>query len=273
MYLWQRLASPSWWAANQEDVTAEGGNDLAVIERPDRKRLTIEIACRTRFRASELRQRFNGRVTKLPRNWLKHFSRSQKTKPLNVGKRLLITADTLSLLRSRPQGCSHLVIPAGAAFGTGQHATTAMSLRLLEELTRPWKPGWSMVDLGTGSGIFALSAKKLGAGDVVAIDNDPVAISTAKGNARLNGIAGINFQVGDAKAFRPSRDAEVVIANLFSQLLVQVLPKLRSVGWFILSGVMRDQERDVTTAVRRNGFVVVTVRRRGKWIAALTRTA
>src|SRR4029077_14721011 len=84
-----------------------------------------------------------------------------------------------------------LVIPAGVAFGTGEHATTAMSLRLLEQLTRGWRAGWSLVDLGTGSGILALAAKKLGAGEVVGIDIDAIAISTARSNSCVNKLRGV----------------------------------------------------------------------------------
>src|SRR5947208_3257064 len=86
-----------------------------------------------------------------------------------------------------------LVIPASAAFGTGQHTTTAMSLRLLERLTREWKNSWSLADLGTGSGILALAAERFGAGRVVGIDIDPKAISVAKANARLNKIDNVDL--------------------------------------------------------------------------------
>jgi ribosomal protein L11 methyltransferase len=277
MYLWQRLAPLDWWSANEEEVRGKGGTELAIIERPGRKRLTLEISCRTQARAIALRRRFGGRVTKLKRDWVKRFTRPQKSPPLNFGKRLVVTnADGASASRvqaasasSRRQGRSHIVIPAGAAFGTGQHSTTAMSLRLLERLTRGWNSGWSMLDLGTGSGIFALAAKRFGAGHVTAIDIDPVAISTAKENARLNRITGVKFQVADALKLRPLAGVNVVTANLFSELLIQVLPRVRGAQWLILSGVMRDQERDVACELKRNRIDIVTIRRRGKWIALL----
>ena len=290
MYLWQRLAPPEWWAANEVHFGENSGIDVAVIERPDRKQLTIEVCCRSRTRATWLQRRFGGRVRKLGRNWRKQFTRPERYKPLHIGKRLIITnvGGTLAsqLQRTSAQspgqgparivyakrcgrGRFHIVIPAGAAFGTGQHATTAMSLRLLEELTRRWKPGWSMADLGTGSGIFALAAKRLGARHVIGVDTDPIAISTAKANARLNRIRGVDFQVGDVRRWRLPVDVNVGTANLFSELLIEVLPKLRPVPWLILSGVMRHQERDVCRALKRNAFAVLTVRRRGKWVALL----
>ena len=104
---------------------------------------------------------------------------------IKVGKRLVIAGkvdfQTLkAFVLNKPR---LLVIPASAAFGAGEHATTAMSLRLLERLTREWKNSWSLADLGTGSGILALAAKRFGAGRLVGIDIDPKAISIAKANA------------------------------------------------------------------------------------------
>src|SRR5213079_2251151 len=103
-----------------------------------------------------------------------------------------------------------LIIPAGVAFGTGEHATTAMSLRLLEKLTRRWKPGWSIVDLGTGSGILALAGKRFGANRVIGIDNDPTAIATAKENARLNKIDNVDFRVTDVRRWKPPPKIDIV---------------------------------------------------------------
>jgi ribosomal protein L11 methyltransferase len=164
-----------------------------------------------------------------------------------------------------------LVIPASAAFGTGEHATTAMSLRLLERLTRKWKQGWSLADLGTGSGILALAAKRFGAGSVTGIDIDPKAISIAKANARLNKIGRVNFRLGDFRKWNPTHTRDVVAANLYSELLIEILPKLKPCNWLILSGVLRTQEREFLRVLRRNNIEIVNVKRRGKWIAVAAR--
>lgn len=272
MYLWQRLAAVSWWSHHQDQIRSDGGNDLAIIERPGRKRFVLEISCRTRVRAERLRRRFGGRVVRLPPDWLARFARAQKTKPLRIAQRLVIS-NVGGTRQSRRQGRSHIVIPAGAAFGTGQHPTTAMSLRMLEDLTRQWKPGWSIVDLGTGSGIFALAAKCLGARRVIAIDIDPVAISTAKANATLNRIKRIQFKVADVRTWHIPTGLSVVTANLFSELLIEILPKLKRVPRVIVSGIMREQERAVRRALKQNGFALQTVHRRGKWIAAVATCA
>jgi len=251
MYLWRRRASQRWWSDNEKRLRDAAGDQLAIIDEAGRKRLQFEVASPSRAELQSLVKEFGGRVEKLPGDWLKRFSRQQKTKPIEI----------------RDQ---KLIIPAGVAFGTGEHATTAMALRMLEKLTRRWKPGWSIVDLGTGSGILALAAKRFGAARVIGIDNDPLAIATAKENAQLNRIGSVQFRVGDVRRWKSSRQIDIVTANLFSELLIKILPKLKAARWLILSGILRNQERDVTRVVRRHKIDIVQVRRRGKWVAILT---
>jgi ribosomal protein L11 methyltransferase len=144
-----------------------------------------------------------------------------------------------------------------------------MSLRFLERLTSKWKDGWSLADLGTGSGIFALAAKRFGAGNVTGIDIDPKAISIAKANARLNKIDNVDFRLRDLRKWSPTDTRDVVAANLYSELLIEILPKLRRCNWLILSGVLRSQEDKLLRALRRNTIETVNVKRRGKWTAIL----
>jgi len=256
MYLWRRSAGEKWLRRNETELRAIVGDQLAIIERLNRKRLQLEATSKCRAELQSLAKRFGGQIKKLPRDWLKRSLR-RKTKPLRVGSK-------------------RLIIPAGTAFGTGEHATTAMSLRLLQKISREWKRGWSVVDLGTGSGILALAAKLLGATRVVGIDNDPIAISTAKQNARLNKIRGVQFQVADVRHWQLPRKSrlrrgyggqvDIVTANLFSELLIEILPKLRRAR-LILSGILREQERDVRRAFARNRIDIVDLLRRGKWVA------
>src|SRR5439155_21516425 len=132
-----------------------------------------------------------------------------------------------------------------------EHATTAMSLRLLEEVTRGTEPKF-VVDLGTGSGILALAAKCFGARRVVGIDIDPTAISTAKASAHLNKIDNIDFQLGDVRRWKPAGAIEFVTTNLSSELLIEILPKLKRSNWLMLSGVLLAQEKEFLCALRRN---------------------
>ena len=210
---------------------------------------------------------------------MQRFSREQNSKPIKIGKRLVISNVGGTLVsrqrKSEHKDPSHLVIPAGAAFGTGDHATTAMSLRLLEEVSRKLKPGWSLVDLGTGSGILALAAKRFGAQRVIAMDNDAQAIATARENARMNRIDDVYFRIGDVRRWRSAHKIDIVTANLFSELLIEILPKLkRSLkhnGRMILSGVLRTQERELRRALRFQKVDIMKVRRVEEWVAMLAK--
>jgi ribosomal protein L11 methylase PrmA len=207
-----------------------------------------------------------------------------------------------------------LLIPAGPAFGTGDHATTAVSLQMLERLTRvsgaraaspltPVRLGlsaasrnfseksvssasrrrmqadnlpspereFSMLDLGTGSGILALAAKKFGAGKVIAIDQDPIAIATAKKNAQRNKTEQVDFRVADVRRWKFPARIDIITANLFSKLLIEILPKLKCAEWLILSGVLREQQPELVRALKANRMSILGTRRRGKWIALLGR--
>src|SRR2546423_2741402 len=276
MFVWRKRASAAWLAANEAPLGEIGGRRLAIISRPDRKSAIAEIAGSSRRNLEKIRSRFGGMIEKLPRDWLKEFSRSQKLEPIKIGNRLTIYRSVTSKNRSRNKNRS-LLIPAGAAFGTGEHPTTAMSLRLLERCTRFWgaqaaslrspEPERTLLDLGTGTGILALAAARFGAKRVIAIDDDPVAIATARANARRNKLDNIDFRVADVRRWSFPRRIEIITANLFSELLIEIVPKLKRTQRVILSGILRDQEAQFVRALKRNGIAIVETRRRGKWIA------
>jgi ribosomal protein L11 methyltransferase len=278
MFVWRKRASAVWLAANEAPLREIGAQRLAIISRADRKSAIAEVAGSSRRNLEKIRSRFGGTIEELPRDWLKKFSRSQKLEPIKIGNRLTIYRSVTSKKRSRNKNRS-LVIPAGAAFGTGEHATTAMALRLLERCTRFWgaqagslrppEKEWTLLDLGTGSGILALAAKRFGAEKVIAIDHDSIAIATAKENAQRNEIDNIDFQVAEVQRWRFPRRIDIITANLFSELLIEILPKLKRAQRLILSGILREQEPQLVRALKRNRIAVVEARRRGKWIAIL----
>jgi ribosomal protein L11 methyltransferase len=92
-----------------------------------------------------------------------------------------------------------------------------MSLRLLEEVARRFPPGWRLLDIGTGTGILALAARRLGAGEALGIDIDPLAVAHAGQNARLNHISKAKFLVTDVLRWKAPAHYEVVTANLFQR--------------------------------------------------------
>jgi len=303
VYLWRRTAEIRWVKAHEDLLQAHAHGQLVIVRRPERKRLELEIVCRSRSDSSALLTEFGGRIEALPRNWLERFARGD-AKRIKIGKRLMVVRSMNELRRCSvrlvrrslgeggcPQRSPHhrarpdalrtahpaahtikpalLVIPASLAFGTGEHATTAMSLRFLEQVTRRWKRGWSLVDLGTGSGILALASKCFGGGRVIGIDNDPAAISMAKSNARLNKIRGATFQLGDVHRWNRVQMTDVITANLYSGLLIEMLPKLSGSGWLILSGILRSQKHEFVDALHRNHLDVIDMKRRGNWMAFL----
>jgi ribosomal protein L11 methyltransferase len=158
------------------------------------------------------------------------------------------------------------------AFGTGAHATTLNCLRFLVDFasTRTGS-NWTALDLGCGSGILALAARQLGAKQVLAADFDPECVRITRENSEANGLRGVTVRKLDVLTWEPQAKFDLVAANLYSTILVAIAPKLaRSIapgGMLIFSGVMRDQEAEVSTAFKKAGLKVTETKRQGKWVA------
>ena len=271
MILWRKQVTPRWLVANEPLLEEIAASDLVVISRPGKVRSLVQVICRRRAGAQKLVREFGGVARVLPRNWLEFAQKQEAHAPIRIGRRLEIVSEPTrsSKVRNMPL----LVIPAAGAFGTGEHATTAMSLRLLEEITRNRRLSWRLLDAGTGTGVLALAARHLGAREVLGLDNDPQAVAHARQNARLNHISRTRFIAADLLRWKPSARYEVVTANLFSELLIAALPTfrhaLRAKGYLIASGILHGQAEAVARALRRNAFQLEKQRRRGKWITFL----
>jgi len=161
-------------------------------------------------------------------------------------------------------------INMGLAFGTGEHATTALCLDWLEHHVTP---GSTLLDYGCGSGILALAALALGAGKAFAVDNDGQALTATRANADLNGVADRLFvALPDAL---PTVSVDVLAANILAGPLVELAPTfaelVRPGGWLVLSGILEPQAERVATAyspyfeglerAARDGWVRLTARR------------
>jgi len=161
-----------------------------------------------------------------------------------------------------------IIIEPSTGFGTGHHATTRLCLLLLQQLDLRRS---RVLDVGTGSGVLALAAWKLGAHDVVAIDNDPDALANARENIARNGAAAaIDIIRDDVETLRIQR-AEVVMANLTGAVLVRYAEELHSLvvkgGCLIVSGFAPDDSAVIGRAF--SGMDVVAEKQEGDW-AALT---
>jgi ribosomal protein L11 methyltransferase len=143
---------------------------------------------------------------------------------------------------------STIVIQPSMGFGTGHHATTRLCLAALQEID---VRGRSVIDVGTGSGVLAIAARRLGARGVLAIDDDPDAIAAAEANVALNHESRIALDIGDFR-FAKIGQFDLVTANLTGTLLIASAERLASLaipdGRLILSGFMVHEERDVVRA-------------------------
>lgn len=166
-----------------------------------------------------------------------------------------------------PPGAVEVVLDPGMAFGTGSHPTTALCLAALSELLGA-RPGASVLDVGTGSGLLAIAARKLGAGRVVAIDNDPVAVEVARENAARNGAA---LEADGTPVERLEGRFELVVANILANVLVDlaapIAARLAPGGALLLSGVLTTQEEEVRRAYLALGLAPLAAsdRREGEW--------
>ena len=156
-----------------------------------------------------------------------------------------------------------LVVEPAQAFGTGHHETTTACLAALQELELG---GRSVFDVGTGTGVLALAAKSLGAGRVLAVDIDPLAVRAAADNAQLNDLS-IDVAKGSADA-AAGEQFDVVVANIDTATVTALAPSLvaalRPGGAFIGSGVSNERSEEALAALRGAGLTV-TARPGREW--------
>jgi len=158
-------------------------------------------------------------------------------------------------------------IDPGMAFGTGTHHTTGMCMRRLEKVITP---GMTVFDVGTGSGILAIAAAKLGAKNIKAIDIDETAVRIARENVAMNKLSSeIEVKKGDLLHATEGK-ADVIIANIIADIIIMLLPdipeKLNQGGVFLASGIIVDRLEDVTKVAKENGFYVEAVDTQGEWV-------
>jgi ribosomal protein L11 methyltransferase len=155
-------------------------------------------------------------------------------------------------LASSTQGDIVISIDPAMAFGTGEHQTTRGMLRLMQDIVRP---GDRVADLGTGSGILAIAAARLGASRVAAVELDPDAIGNAEENVRANGVGDQVVVIeGDAATILPHvAPVHLVVANIVSSTLLALLPAIRAAltadGLAILSGILVIEREDFVSAL------------------------
>ena len=173
------------------------------------------------------------------------------------GKRLKILEACYDNLKKSPKNMGEIHILRGA-FGSGEHETTVMCLKLLEEYNLQ---GLNALDLGTGTGILAIAALRLGCAKVMAVDPSPEAIETCKRNARLNGVEDkITTILGTLDQVENSSRFDLIMANLYGHLLEEVVAPLCSMlnprGIMVLSGMLYGEDFSIRREAERCGVLV-----------------
>lgn len=197
-------------------------------------------------------------------DWAEEWKKNYK--PFRIGSRLVVKP-TWERYASQP-GDVVIELDPGMAFGTGSHETTHMCMQLLE---RCLKPGLRVMDVGTGSGILAIAAAKLGAKNVLAIDIDPDAVKVAKENVALNRVESrVRVVVGDL-CKSEAMPCELAVANIVADAICMLAgPMTRHLvkgGLLICSGIIREREEDVQKAAKEAGYRQVDRIEKGEWVA------
>lgn len=197
-------------------------------------------------------------------NWKKYY------KPFRIGSHLVVKP-TWEPYAPQPKDLV-IELDPGMAFGTGTHETTNMCMQLLE---RYYQDGMRVMDVGTGSGILAIAAARLGADNVLAIDIDPDAVKVAKENVALNGVSdAVRVVVGDL-CKSEAMPCELAVANIVADAICMLAgPLTRHLekdGLLICSGIIREREQDVLNAAREAGYTVKDRIEKGEWVALCLR--
>ncbi len=201
------------------------------------------------------------------RVWMDDF------RPMRFGRRLWIVPTTHEIPDEAKEADSVVIrLDPGLAFGTGTHPTTSLCLQWLDAQSLD---GLRVLDFGCGSGILAIAAARLGAGEVVATDNDPQALTATADNAGANGVQAA-LHIVASEDWSPAADNDVVVANILANTLVELAPKLVAAmkpgAGLALSGILPEQADEVAAAYASLG---VTLHRRDLdgWVLLATGNA
>lgn len=187
-----------------------------------------------------------------------------------IGRRIVIKP---SWRNYNPQPADVVIeLDPGQAFGTGLHPTTQMCLLAIEEHLRP---GDTVLDVGTGSGILAIAAAKLGASHVLATDIDPVAVQAAQANVDANGVNQI-VTVERSTFHLPLATFNLILVNILAKVIVELCDQglgqvVAPGGKAVFAGLIETQEEDVRAALTRSGLQVIQRAHEKDWVSLVCR--
>ena len=246
------------------------GTPMPGIQQPPPGRALLVASFGGREAARAAAGAFGGDLAEIEdRDWSEEWKKGLG--PVDIGR---VRIRPSWIQAAPPPGSVEVVLDPGMAFGTGSHQTTSLCLAALSELLAT-RPGAAVLDVGTGSGLLAIAASKLGAGRVAANDVDPVAVDVARENAARNGVR-LELAAAPVEAITGAFD--VVVANILANTLVELAPALVSrlapSGVVLLSGILAPQEDEVRRAYLALGLARHPGgdRRDGEWsLLALAR--
>lgn len=243
------------------------GNIIAYFEYgPDIERLCDELNnFRDVLKTSGLDSAFSFEYSLIPgkdwnESWKKSFS------PIDVGDNLTIVPSWIKPETERIP----VIIDPGMVFGTGHHETTRQCLALVEKYSRD-SGEKDLLDVGTGTGILAIGAARMGFRQVTGVDTDQLAVDAAMYNVSLNGLN--NVTIGKGSISDVSGSFDVIAANLLSETLIpiagDIVSRLKPQGTAILSGMLTGQEDDVIRAIEGAGLTLKDRAVDGKWVTLI----
>lgn len=274
VWRWVRHASARHEDAWRERLTCLGSG-LVIYARPGVGMIRLEAYNDSAAPLRRVAREFGGQVARINCKRLVAQANTPR-RPLRLARDLAVMDANGRWPQDHPTPRVLLRIGSAMAFGTGEHATTANCLRFLRDEAAGLDAGWTLLDIGTGSGILAIAAEKLGADEARGFDYDPRAVKAAQANLKLNRCRRAKITAGDLLSWRPGRERyQMVMANVFSEILRAAAPKIvRTVapdGCLVISGILRPQEKEVAQTFRALGMKPTAASRRGKWVTLFLR--
>ncbi|VVM04991.1 Ribosomal protein L11 methyltransferase [Methylacidimicrobium cyclopophantes] len=267
-WVWSRLVPAKMADCWLERLHFLGEGSLVLHRLAGRRSARLEAYLTHPSVGRLLLARFGG---SLRRTSLPHNPSPEPNLPIRIGSKFWIVENAEAALPTGKPARAvlpFLTIPAGIAFGTGRHATTGMLLREMATL-----PDWResrVLDIGTGSGILALAARRLGATRIWALDTDPSALEVARRNETANfSKATIRWVEADLTRWRARGRFHRIVANLYLLPLRQGASRLACWlapgGVLLVSGLLRDQAPEIEARFLQEGLVLHGKKQRGKW--------
>lgn len=255
------------------------GVQVVLTEVPGRKTVRVEAFCEKEADARLIEKAFGGQVRPVKmQNWA--AMAPEPNKPILVKDSLVVCdAATKKQIREAQKqfpGREVVAVPAELAFGTGHHATTESVLHLIAELAKKHQKegkSWTVCDLGCGTGILGIAARKLGAESVWGCDFDPLAVKVAKTNIERNAVTKTAFVQKDLLKWKPTRQWDCVLANIFYDVLTASFPTIvesvKPGGTLVVSGILKSHADDCLKAGEAAGIVWdKRLTRLNKWVTA-----